>query len=781
MTYTFAAGKGIDDGADWTAGTVPGLVAEAIEHFIQGAAFPYMPELTFFGIHSPLTDRYTPPDTSDDANKLNVMTYNIAAPLAPNLWLQDERHRILADYGNTYFKNVDILVLTEAGVIVPEFEDNQDFVDPLDLVTEHLCCGDDKPFQQRTTILNGDPEFFSISDNGGVVVLSKGNGLVVDGHPIPDIRWLLYPHLNLPVDEELHYRYSVPECPPGLVPLRCHGFEQEVPLLFFYEMLSDMFGTEVDLHPDKGYLKVKYTKSVDGNNEDYYIIASHTTPEAEHRLFREAQLGAMGRQAGDLPGDARVLYVGDFNTENEEVGDMLSILGVRSCYGKYEGYSPSMNNFYHAAQAGLTNKRLDWILPFSNGANQPLVKARALTMRHPSVAPFDLSDHDALLAELDYNYDYGCLDCPEDIVEHEGVDVGADGHCGKAITDFEKPSSWTDGVTVSCAPAEGHFFTLGSTLVECDAIYYESGDTAECSFDVTVEDIDPPTIAATAYDVGTDPGVCYATVDNYQLSIADNCGSDLPPACVPEAGEQLPLGTTSVTCSVSDGSGNEAETLFDVTVVDTEPPMIVCPDDITVSNDFGACGAHVDYDEPVATDNCSVNTIVRTGRETGSFFPLGTTPVTYEVTDTRGQSASCSFDVTVVDTEPPVIESLAAAPDLLWPPNRKMRPVTIEAVASDNCSDHLPQCRIEAVASDKPETGKGDSNTAPDKVITGDLTVDLRAERAANGDGRVYTLDVACTDASGNSSSDSTIVTVPHDRRAALPTPAHRARSRPGR
>jgi hypothetical protein len=55
----------------------------------------------------------------------------------------------------------------------------------------------------------------------------------------------------------------------------------------------------------------------------------------------------------------------------------------------------------------------------------------------------------------------------------------------------------------------------------------------------------------------------------------------------------------------------------------------------------------------------------------------------------------------------------------------------------------------------------GDGNTEPDWEITGDLTVDLRAERAGGGDGRIYSIVVECTDASGNSSVDTVFVCVP--------------------
>ena len=71
---------------------------------------------------------------------------------------------------------------------------------------------------------------------------------------------------------------------------------------------------------------------------------------------------------------------------------------------------------------------------------------------------------------------------------------------------------------------------------------------------------------------------------------------------------------------------------------------------------------------------------------------------------------------------------------------------------------------VTLISSDEPVEGKGDGNREPDWAVTGDLTLKLRAERAGKGDGRVYTIDVTCTDTWGNSSSESTTVTVPHNK-----------------
>jgi hypothetical protein len=90
-------------------------------------------------------------------------------------------------------------------------------------------------------------------------------------------------------------------------------------------------------------------------------------------------------------------------------------------------------------------------------------------------------------------------------------------------------------------------------------------------------------------------------------------------------------------------------------------------------------------------------------------------------------------------------------------------PVTLSLSISDNC-DSNPVCEISSASSNEPENGLGDGDTAPDWEITGDLTANLRAERSGSGNGRVYTLTVTCSDASGNSSNKWVTVKVPHDK-----------------
>ena len=116
----------------------------------------------------------------------------------------------------------------------------------------------------------------------------------------------------------------------------------------------------------------------------------------------------------------------------------------------------------------------------------------------------------------------------------------------------------------------------------------------------------------------------------------------------------------------------------------------------------------------------------------------------------------------------PVIESVTASPAVLWPPNHKMVPVTLNVQASD---DHaLVSTEIIDVRSNE---GSHPGKKGADWRITGPLTLELRAERLGHGTGRIYTITVQCEDDGGNVTTEEVTVVVPHDMRRMSRVQAH--------
>lgn len=113
------------------------------------------------------------------------------------------------------------------------------------------------------------------------------------------------------------------------------------------------------------------------------------------------------------------------------------------------------------------------------------------------------------------------------------------------------------------------------------------------------------------------------------------------------SGDTFPLGTTRVICETTDLADNEAVESFELKVSDTTPPELVgVPDDMTVTA-RGAQGATVTYDVATATDAVDGARLVRCTPESGSVFSPGTTTVTCTATDSLGNAATASFNVSI--------------------------------------------------------------------------------------------------------------------------------------
>ena len=108
----------------------------------------------------------------------------------------------------------------------------------------------------------------------------------------------------------------------------------------------------------------------------------------------------------------------------------------------------------------------------------------------------------------------------------------------------------------------------------------------------------------------------------------------------------------------------------------------------------------------------------------------------------------------------------------LWPPNHSVVPITIDASALTSANDIISAAitSVAAVEYSSQEAGEAygenvydENNYEPDIEVTGDLTVNLRSERAGASQGRVYIITVTATDCSGEYTFTAE-VNVPHDK-----------------
>lgn len=172
----------------------------------------------------------------------------------------------------------------------------------------------------------------------------------------------------------------------------------------------------------------------------------------------------------------------------------------------------------------------------------------------------------------------------------------------------------------------------------------DSTTTVVGHYTLPVSDTTPPTwIVPASFSVeATDPTGATVT---YNASASDPDDAVSSQSCSPASGTTFPFGTTTVTCTATDTHQNTGTAQFDVTVVDTTPPTLNLPGDLTVTAE-NASGAVVNFTVS-ANDSVDGSVAVSCSPTSGSLFALGTTLVTCSATDSHGNTASASFTVSV--------------------------------------------------------------------------------------------------------------------------------------
>ena len=296
--------------------------------------------------------------------------------------------------------------------------------------------------------------------------------------------------------------------------------------------------------------------------------------------------------------------------------------------------------------------------------------------------------------------------------------------CGAINVALGTPVATDNCEIVSITNDAPSIFPLGITTVTWTATDL-SGNTKTGTQLVRIQDAIAPTILAPAITVNSNIA-CGANNINFGITTADNCSVA---SVTNNAPAILPTGTTTITWTVVDGSGNFATATQVVTVIDSTNPIISAPSNVTVNANNACAAFNVSLGTPVTSDNCTVSSVLNNAP---TVFPIGDTTVTWTVTDAAGNTATANQTVTVVDT---------INPSLVAPQN-------VEVTSTNGCSGAVVALGT-PITSDNCQVATV-TNNAPALFLLGTTTV-------------TWTV----TDASGNFATATQIVVV---KEATLPT-----------
>jgi len=107
-----------------------------------------------------------------------------------------------------------------------------------------------------------------------------------------------------------------------------------------------------------------------------------------------------------------------------------------------------------------------------------------------------------------------------------------------------------------------------------------------------------------------------------------------------DASDTYPIGTTTITWTVTDIHGNSTQCTQNVTISDVENPAVTCAPNQSQTADANVCNANVIVTAPATSDNCGVASVSNDYNGTADAsdnYPVGTSTITWTVTDVHGK------------------------------------------------------------------------------------------------------------------------------------------------
>lgn len=171
------------------------------------------------------------------------------------------------------------------------------------------------------------------------------------------------------------------------------------------------------------------------------------------------------------------------------------------------------------------------------------------------------------------------------------------------------------------------------------------GNQTQCTLDVYVRDTQAPKILCPTEPLVREAEHLAGTPVTYEVPVSDAVSMKKVSVSAP-SGSLFPLGKTDVTITAEDGAGNLSKCTLTVDVRDRVAPSIECPGPQTFMVS-GTNGGRLELPEAFAQDNLAPPEVSYSPAR-DSVFPEGETVVTATATDLGGNTAHCTFGVTVV-------------------------------------------------------------------------------------------------------------------------------------
>jgi len=284
----------------------------------------------------------------------------------------------------------------------------------------------------------------------------------------------------------------------------------------------------------------------------------------------------------------------------------------------------------------------------------------------------------------------GCIDITVGIGENGTYEVNPD-EIAIGVTDNCRD------VTVTSSPDIFYCDDVGVPQLVTIFVTDIAGNTNSCQANVTVVDTMPlllecPYLLNYPVYRNTRDGLCFYTAGLNEFKprlVAPDCNTVITYALTGATtgtgtsnvnGVNFNLGSTIITYTATDASGNSTVCSFVVIVEDNQAPIVFCPQNITIGTNHDLlnnydCATNYTWQHPRPVDNCSIISydvtytypdgttesaslqsryLANTLAETRNF-PLGKTKIEYVAVDTMKNSVTCSFIVDVIDNELPTL------------------------------------------------------------------------------------------------------------------------------